>query len=209
MSLWSRFKLLFSCTDDCSETELSFGSISDFGSNSESEPNPAHIETATRLLGRSVRFVDDRGYQREIFAAAVNEQSGAVAFFESRAKQLRRMVDVTISLHIQGIDGRHVQWEIVTYNPYFGCEVGFMKWFSDSILVIYREKHNTYVCRFGLDFPALCKEIGDYWIVNGSVLASCCDKNATVVQRLSLPKLSKLPNISKEEAQREGVFPVS
>ena len=82
-----------------------------------------------------------------------------------------------------------------------------MEWFGELVLAIYREKHRTYVCRIGLDFPALYKEIGDYWIMNGSVLASRRDKNDTVVRRLLIPELSELPDVSQEQAERTGVFP--
>lgn len=191
------------------EPRLSFSTISVFGESSGSDPDQAHTEAAARLLGHAVRFVDDEGYQTEIFAAAVNEQSGAVAFFESRAKQLKKKVDVTIALHIKRRDGREVRWEIVTYNPYFGCDVRFMEWIGETILAIYREKHRTYVCRVGVDFPALCKEIGDYWIINGSVLASRRSLTDTVVRRLSLPEISELPDISQADAESAVIFPAT
>jgi hypothetical protein len=194
-------KWLFSC--GTSNTDASFGF------SAGSEPDPDRVEAAARILGRPVRFVDKKGYQREMFAAALNDPTGTVAYVETRAKQLRDRVDIGIHLHVRAKDGREVKWEIISYNPYFGCNVRFMEWFGETVLMIYREKHKTYVCRIGLDFRPACKEIGDYWIMNGPVLASRRDKNDMTVARLSIPTLSELPSLSQDKAKESGVFPAA
>jgi hypothetical protein len=183
--------------------------VASFGFSAGSEPDPQRVEAAARILGRSVRFVDENGYQREVFAAAVNEQTGMVAYVETRAKQLWDRVDIAIHLHVRSKDGREVVWEIISYNPYFGCNVRFMEWFGETVLMIYREKHRTYVCRIGLNFSPVHKEIGDYWVMNGSVLASRRDKNDATVRRLSIPELSELPDLSQDDAQIAGIFPAN
>jgi hypothetical protein len=194
-------KWLFSCGTS--------NTLASLGSSAGSEADAQRVEVAARILGRSVRFVDEEGYQREMFAAALNDQTGMVAYVETRAKQLWDRVDIDIHLHVRAKDGREVVWKIISYNPYFGCNVRFMEWFGETVFMIYREKHRTYVCRIGLDFPPVCKEIGDYWIMNGSVLASRRDKNETAVRRLSIPELSELTDLSQNEAERTGVFPTT
>ncbi len=192
---------LFSCGTSNLGASLGFSSGTD--------PDPERVEAAAKALGRSVRFVDDEGYQREVFAAAINGQTGTVAYFESRVKQVTKMTDVHLHVHVRGTDGSEVVWEVKSYNPYFGCNVRFMEWFGETVLTIYREKHRTYVCRFGLDSAPVCKEIGDYWTLNGSVLASRRGKNETAVQRLSIPDLSELPELSQDEAEKAGIFPAT
>jgi hypothetical protein len=183
--------------------------VASFGFSAGSEPDPQRVEAAAGILGRSVRLVDEKGYQREMFAAAINEQTGTVAYVESRAKQLRDRVDIAIHSHVRAKDGCEVVWEIISYNPYFGCNVRFIEWFGETVLMIYREKHRTYACRIGLDFPPVYKEIGDYWAMNGSVLASRRDKDETTVRRLSIPELSELPDLSQDDAQQAGIFPAT
>ena len=183
--------------------------VASFAFSAGSEPDPQHLEAAARILGRPVRFVDEKGYQREMFAAALNEQTGLVAHVETRSKQLSDRVDIAIYLHVRAKDQREVVWEIISYNPYFGCNVRFMEWFGETVLMIYREKHRTYVCRIGLDFPCVYKEIGDYWVMNGSVLASRRDKDEAMVRRLSIPELSELPELSQDDAHHAGIFPAT
>src|SRR5436309_1563932 len=89
-----------------------------FGVSSGSDPDPQRVEAASRMLGRAARIVDEDGYQREMFAAATDEQAGVVAYVESRAKQLSARVDIAIHLHVQSSDGRKVSWEIASYNPF-------------------------------------------------------------------------------------------
>ncbi len=174
-----------------------------------SEPDPKRVEAAARILARAVRFIDEKGYQREMFAAAVNNQTEMVAYVETAAKELRDRVDIAIHLHVRSKDGREVVWEVISYNPYFGCNVRFLEWFGETVLMIYREKHRTYVCRIGLDFAPVHKEIGDCWVMNHSVLASRRNKNETIVQRLSIPALSELPELSQTDAQQAGIFPAT
>jgi hypothetical protein len=180
-----------------------------FGVSSGADPDPQRVEAASRILGRAARLVDDHGYQREMFAAAIDEQAGVVAYVESRAKQLSGRVEIAIHLHVQASDGRKVAWEIVSYNPFFGCHVRFLEWFGKTVIMIYREKHRTYVCRFGLNFAAVCKEIGDYWVMKDGVLASRRDKNETLVRRLSIPELSDLPEVSQQAAEMASMFPAT
>jgi hypothetical protein len=188
-------------TDGISNTEVAFGF------SAGTDPDPKRVEEAARILGRAIRFVDEDGFEREIFAAAVCERSGLVAYVETKAKQLSDRVDIKIHLHIREKGGREVVWEIVSYNPFFGCNVRFMEWFGDTILIIYREKHSTYVCRLGLDFPANCKRIGDYWLIHGAVLASRHNYKELATRRLSIPDLAELPDFPKAEAEKAGEFP--
>lgn len=41
--------------------------------------------------------------------------------------------------------GPEISREIETYNPYFGCDVHYMRWWGDDIVSIYREKHRMLV----------------------------------------------------------------
>jgi hypothetical protein len=216
MGFWSWLRTIFHRKGGAMTDEAAWlfsGGISNteftFGASSGADPDSQRVEAAARILGRSVRLLDHDGYQREMFAAAINEQAGLVAYVESRAKQLSGRVDIAIHLHVQAKDGREVAWEIVSYNPYFGCNVRLLEWFGDTVVMIYREKHRTYVCRFGLVFAALCKEIGDYWVMKDSALASRRDKNETLVHRLSIPGLSELPDLSQQEAEMAGLFPAT
>jgi hypothetical protein len=179
-----------------------------FGVSSGADPDPQRVDAASRVLGRVARIVDEDGYQREMFAAAIDEQAGSVAYVESRAKQLSDRVDIAIHLHVQASDGRKVAWAIVSYNPFFGCNVRFLEWFGETVIMIYREKHRTYVGRLGLAFAAVCKEIDDYWVLKDGVLASR-SKNETLVHRLSIPELSELPDVSQQEAEMAGLFPAT
>ena len=102
-------KWLFSC--GTSHSHASFGFCAG------SDPDPNRVEAAAKVLGRLHRFVDDEDYQLEMFAAALNGQTGAVAYVESRAKELKELIDVNFYVHVRGPDGREVKWEVKSYNP--------------------------------------------------------------------------------------------
>ena len=78
------------------------GPHASFGFCAGSDPDPNRVEEAAKVLGRSVRFIDEEGYQVEMFAASFNSQTGVIAYVESRARQLSDMIDVNFGMGSAG-----------------------------------------------------------------------------------------------------------
>jgi uncharacterized protein (TIGR02996 family) len=173
---------------------------------SAAEPPPERIDRAAEALGRPASHVDAEGYERDIVAAATNALTGAVAYVESRSQQRGNFVDITYHLHVRDRSGREAAWEVETYNPYFGCRVEFLEWYGDAVLIIYEEKHRTYVCRFGLDTPAQFQPIEYAWKLDGRHVGYWGYREARV-RRLSVPDLQALPPLSEEEAAGWDLLP--
>jgi hypothetical protein len=176
-------------------------------------PDPERIGTAAQLLGRPIAFVDPNGYECEIIGAAVND-SGDIAYVESRAKDVgfnryganQRHIDISIRVHLVGQSGRRESADIESYNPFFGCDVRFFEWMGRTAILIYREKHWTFACRFGDLWPPRFVKIEDDWVINGSLLGYIGYKEA-MVRRLSFPELEGLEPLSAAEAERVGLLP--
>lgn len=164
------------------------------------------IDRAAELLGREVRFVDEEGYEREIIGAAVDEESGRVAFVECRARDVGSYIDIDISVHLGDRDDEQLLAPIESYNPYFGCDVRLLRWFGTVAVLIYREKHGTYVCAFGSDLPIRFVRIADEWILRGPRLAYR-NHYESWVRCLRLPELTELPDLSREGASLVGLLP--
>jgi hypothetical protein len=177
-------------------------------------PDPKQLETAAALLGCPVAFVDGNGYECEIIGAALHP-SGDLAYVESRAKDVgfnrfganQRHIDISIRVHLRDRSGNHREVDIESYNPFFGCDVRFFSWIEDAAVLIYREKHWTFACRFGDIWPPRFVKIEDNWFVNGNVLGYIAYKGE-VVRRLSFPQLEELEPIPIPEAKRLGLLPV-
>lgn len=170
------------------------------------DPDPRRAEQVAGLLDRPTRYVDGEGYEREIVAAAKCGLTRAAAYVESRSRWHGQVQDISYHLHVRGSTGREAAWEVESYNPYFGCDVGFLEWYGDSVLLIYREKHKTYVCRFGLDSPAEFRAIEDDWVLDGPQLGYWGYKETTV-RRVAIPSLDDLPPLSEGEAVRWELLP--
>jgi uncharacterized protein (TIGR02996 family) len=171
-----------------------------------SEPDPKRVELVAQKLGRLVSYVDGEGYERTITAAAVSGSHNSVAYVECRSQQRGSFLDIKFHLRIRGSDGCEPAWEVESYNPYFGCRVQFFEWFGDEALVIYCEKHDTYICRFGLDFPVRFAAIQHYWVLNGRQLGYWRYRETTV-RRLTIPGLEELQPLSDSEAAKRGLLP--
>jgi hypothetical protein len=176
-------------------------------------PDPKRIEDAAALLGRPVFFVDDNGYECEIIGAATNA-SGDIAYVESRAKDVgfnrygfnQRQIDVSIRVHLLDRSGNHQSADIESYNPFFGCDVRYFKWIDHTAVLIYRENHWTFACRFGDIWPPRFVKIEDDWIVKDNILAYIGYKEK-VVRRLTFPQLDVLEPIPAAQAARLGLLP--
>jgi hypothetical protein len=170
------------------------------------EPDLQQLEDAVRSLGRPVFFVDADGYEREIIGAALNA-SGDIAYVESRAKDVGGHVDISIRVHLVKSGGRHESVDIESYNPYFGCDVRFFDWIDTSAILIYREKHWTFACRFGDIWPPKFVKIEDDWAIDKSILNYIGYKE-TMIRRVNLPGLDVLDPIPASEAAKTGLAPV-
>lgn len=173
------------------------------------EPDQKAIVDASAVLGREQFFVDRKGYECELIAAAVNHELRQVAYVESRAKKKwwSSVVNVSIKLHLHDMNGTDRSTDIKSYNPFFGCDVRFFQWYGLTCVLIYREKHDTYVCRFGADeWPPSFIEIEDRWLIKGSVLAYSGYKEK-IVHRMTIPELDRLNHISLSDAMEQGLHP--
>jgi hypothetical protein len=176
-------------------------------SSSGRAPEAEEIETVAHLIGVPVKYVDSDGYEREIIAAVGDGEAGKIAYVECRAREREDgFVDINFHIHLRDAGGNDRAWPIESYNPYFGCDVRFIGWLDDALLVIYREKHNTYVFSVGPGETPVFKVIADDWVIHDRILGYWRWKDS-VVSRLSLPALLPLDSIPEEEARAQLVLP--
>lgn len=171
------------------------------------EPNPEENTRAARLLDREPFFTDEAGFECEIIAAAVHPDGKRIVYLESRAKEGEQFVDIAIKVHYVDVDGHDNAIDIESYNPFFGCDVGLIDWFNDQVtILVYREKHRTFAYRVGDKWPPEFVKIEDRWQIQDNVLAYMAYK-ADTVQRLSIPSLESMPEITVSEAESIGQLP--
>ena len=166
------------------------------------------IEQAAVLLGREPFYVDRSGYECELIGAAIHPATNCIAYVESRARKRwwSAMVDISIKVHLRDTDGQDKSTDIQSYNPFFGCDVGFFEWIDDTAILIYTEKHDTYACAIGPDWPPRFVEIEDRWIINGRMLGYIGYKQETV-RRVSLPDLVHHESLKIADAAEIGLLP--
>lgn len=176
-------------------------------------PDLKRVAEAAHRLGRPAFLVDGDKYECEIIGAATSA-AGDIAFVESRTKDAgpnpyganQRHIDVSIRVHLVEESGRHMSADIQSYNPFFGCDVRFFEWIGRTVVLIYREKHWTFACRFGDIWPPRFVKIEDDWVINEGVLGYVGYKEEAV-RRLSFPALDALEPIPVAEAARVGLLP--
>jgi hypothetical protein len=122
------------------------------------------IRRAGELLGRPVAYTDEQGYEHEIVGASIADNGRRVAWVEGRSKELDKgVMDVTFHLRALVAGKDAIRWEVATYNPYFGCDVGYIGWWGDQVILVYREKHRTLVAAAPLAGSVNLFPIDDEW----------------------------------------------
>ncbi len=172
-------------------------------------PDPEAIKQAASILGREPFCVDRRGYECDLIAAAVHSPTNRVVYVESRAKKRwwSSMVDIAIKIHYVDANGKSASVDIESYNPFFGCDVGLIEWINDDVaLLVYSEKHWTFVYRIGDTWPPQFVKIEERWSIKDDVL-SFMAYNADFVQRLQIPSLKPLASVPVCEAETDGSLP--
>jgi hypothetical protein len=170
-------------------------------------PSPERIAQAASLLAREPTCVDSQGFECEILAATVHRDGRRIVYVESRAKERPQYVDITIKIHYVDSAGKASSVDIESYNPFFGCDVGFLEWFNDDVaLLIYTEKHWTFAYRIGDRWPPAFVKIEERWQVRDNVLSYMSHK-AEIVKRLQLPGFETLPDLPIADAEATGQLP--
>jgi len=162
-----------------------------------------------RVLGCPPRWQDEQGYEHEITAGAVSVGKGHVAWVECRQKKMVR--DGTSWLDIEyrlkgRVEGRPaIDWVVETYNPYFGCRVGYMAWHGERVVMVYREKHDTYACSVVAGGDVRLMQVAHRWRVVGGTIEFCRWRSDRV-ERLSLSGLEPLAPLEGVEARMTGLL---
>lgn len=167
-----------------------------------SEEQEAEIAAVCARLGRSREWAAEDGYTHAIVGGAVAGER--VAWVEKVEEDDGGWVDVDYFLHMRS--GEKVrEWKVDTYNPYFGCDVGHLRWWDGAVVLVYREKHRTIACRLGPDGSPQLRAIGHGWTVLNEVLI--CDSRARgLVERIELPALRPMAPLPAALAERSMVM---
>ncbi|WAS94181.1 hypothetical protein [Nannocystis punicea] len=150
------------------------------------EVQAAAIAAVAARLGMEREWLAEDDYIHEIVGGAIDGER--VAWVERRTKDDGGWVDVDYSLRMRVGEVLVREWVVDTYNPYFGCDVGYLRWWGEAVVIVYREKHRTIACRLGLEGAPQLRAIGDGWTALGDVLLHESAARG-LVERLQLPEL--------------------
>jgi hypothetical protein len=177
---------------------VGFFSLSHLG-GTHVDQSEAIAAVAVRL-GRPARFKDAAGYEREIVGACVGADGARLAWIEARSKWLANVMDVDFVLHATDRGRETITWTVETYNPFFGCEVGWMGWMGDDVVALYREKHKTLVAVVRAGATPRLFEIEDDWTLTGDAVYYDSRDEEGLAEGVRLPDLTRLSPIAGSAA---------
>lgn len=169
----------------------------------------------TKALNRPEVYEDEHGYEVALCTGAIHPQHGWVAWVDYYEKKNPppSWIDCNYYLRIKYDEKILVEWIIETYNPAFGCYVGYFNWHDDKIIIIYTEKHNVYGAT--VDKTGLVKrlELGclgtEYCVgANGAIIYPLIDHDLPRHKYpcYKIPSWESLPPMSEDEAIKLGIL---
>ena len=149
------------------------------------------ITAICKLLDRPVSYTTSDGFENEVVGGAATEDQRRLAWVECRSKDVGQYWDVEFRLKAT-VDGEPtIDWAVETYNPYFGCHVGYLAWWGEQVVMVYREKHDTIVCSVSLDGDVRLLPIDDRWTLAGDVVFSEGDE-PDLIETCAIPNVERL-----------------
>jgi hypothetical protein len=160
------------------------------------------IRFVAEQLGRPVVYTDSEGYEREIVGAAAADGGRKMAWVEGRSKSIGNVMDVEFILHAKTSAADLPSWTVETYNPYFGCQVGYMGWSGEQVVLLYVEKHKTLLAVLGPSAsPRLCP-IGAEWWLAGDVVYFPSESEEELVEGVRIPDLTRMTPLAVRAVPR-------
>lgn len=174
----------------------------------EHEDAETAIDEACARLGRPRRWVADDGYEHEIVGGAVD--GARVAWVERRCQDDGGYEDVDYFLRVADGGDLARAWTVDTYNPYFGCDVHELSFWTDRVVVIYTEKHCTIAAALALSGGVTMQEIASRWRISGEHLLWESGAARGLIERARLPDLARCVPLPRGlvDAQLEAGAPL-
>jgi hypothetical protein len=128
-----------------------------------------------------------------VLGGAADAASGRVAWIEERSREPdgSGFVDVRIDVRVAWDGLQRSAREVPTYNPYFGCRVGFMRWYGEALVFIYREKHRMIAARMEPPYEQFVLwELKDGCAIDGDSVYFPSDRPGLIEGRV-MPSLAR------------------
>jgi len=168
------------------------------------------INVVAERLNIPAQYIDDEGYEIEITTAAIHPEEDMYCWVQCQAKEYTHYPNVgyfvDVAFHLLAVvNGKlALAWEIETYNPYFGCKVGHLSWLGSNVILIYREKHHSYICSLSTTNDTIVRrEISDKWVIVKDVLGYRI-YGESQIRRYALPALERLEPLTEQQAIEAG-----
>jgi len=81
-----------------------------------------------------------------------------------------------------------------------------LEWFGNTAVLIYKEKHDTYIATGSIKEPARYVVIADQWVITGNEIGYWKYKERKI-RRLRLPELMELEPLSETDAVAKNLCP--
>lgn len=124
----------------------------------------------------------------------ITSSENYIAWFESDYHGYQR---VKIYLNSK----KYLEWEPITYNSSFACYCGYLKYHSDVLIFIYKEKHDAYIVSINKMEVRYFNYNGERYCVGKDLIyyEEYSNMNNGVIGVVTIPDLKVQPCINKDE----------
>jgi hypothetical protein len=146
----------------------------------------------------AISWMDDK-VEHYIQLKNIDCQDAHIAWFQSSEKD-QHLLRVFV-------DESNFDWQPITFNPYFGCDCYLLEWIIDTLVFIYKEKHDTYICTIRDKEVDTINFHGNQLSRVDNIILFTVYGNEEEVKRIQLPNLTELSTLTRTEADALGLLP--
>lgn len=171
-------------------------------------------QTLAEKLNRAIEYTNEDDFRVHLSGGSIHPTKNWIAWIDYYQKNNSAggWVVCNYYLRIKVDDKQVFEWEVETYNPYFGAITLYMKWHDDRLVYIYLEKHAIYGVVFSLEDNVVNRiKLG----ANGSQLRIDEDILSLVqiesyddglIKQYHIPSWEQLPSITEDVARKKGLI---
>ena len=177
-------------------------------------PTDAEPDALSTKLNRPVKYMNEYGFDVEIVGGAIHPTKNWIAwvdYYEKTHKDRGTYWECDYFLRIKVDDTQVFEWNVETYNPFFGALTCHMDWYGDLLVYIYLEKHLLYGVTLTTSELITRVELGlvgvEMTIVDNIVyILPVLDYEKKILKRYRIPSWEELSPITEDEAFKLGLI---
>lgn len=175
-------------------------------------PGEISLSVIADRLKRPIEYTNDDGFKIQICGGAIHPNKIWITWIDYNEKTdpTAGWIDCAYYLRVKADDKQILEWNVETYNPFFGAITCYVDWHGDQIVYVYLEKHRLYGVTLTLAgdiYKVELGRVGSEFRIDDDVLSLMQVENYQgLIKQFRIPSWQELPSLTEDVARKQGII---